>query len=111
MDDKDLYEWAHARVRQLRAFYVHAGVYFAVMLFLFLINAVTRDAAGNDMFGGRMYHHGGGDWWVIWPALGWGVAVAIHGIVVAFGGTGKLDAWADRKAEDLVRREREKSGV
>ena len=111
MQDTDLYNWARARARQLRVFYLHAGLYAVVMAFLLVINAVTRDQPGSYMFGGHMYHHGGGDWWVIWPALGWGVVLAIHSVVVLVGATGKIDAWEDRKAEQLVRRERERSGV
>jgi hypothetical protein len=109
MQDNELYQWAHARARQLRAFYLHAGIYAAVMLFLVVVNAITRDEPGGYMYGGHMYHQMNGDWWVIWPALGWGVIVAIHGIVVALGGTGRLDAWEDRKVEELVRREQQRS--
>jgi hypothetical protein len=111
MNDAELNQWAHARAHQLRTFYVHLAVYVTVMLFLFLLNAVTRDAPSNYMFGGHMYHQPGGDWWVIWPALGWGLAVAIHGVFVFVGGPGKVDTWEDRKAEQLVRREKEKTGA
>jgi hypothetical protein len=109
MKDEDLYRWAHARARQLRGFYVHVGVYVVVMLFLLVINAVTRDQPGSYMFNDHMYHRGGGDWWVVWPALGWGVAVALHGVTVLLGGTGKADAWEARKAEQLIRREQERT--
>jgi choline-glycine betaine transporter len=111
MDETQLQQWARARVRQLRALYLHVGVYVVVMLFLLLINAVTRDTSGSYMFAGHMHHRGGGDWWVIWPALGWGVLVALHAIVVLIGGTGKLDNWEDRKVEELVTRERDRTSV
>ena len=58
-----------------------------------------------------MYHHGGGDGWVMWPATAWGVAVALNAVVVLVGGTGKLDSWEDRRVAELVRREKEKTGV
>ena len=106
MNDSELYQWAHARARQLRVFYLHLGVYAVVIAFLVLINAVTRDNAGSYMFGGHMYHRAGGDWWVIWPALGWGVAVAVHAVVVLVGGTGKVDAWDERKASELIAKEK-----
>ena len=111
MQDQQLYEWARSRARQLRLLYLHIAVYVAVIGFLVLINAVTRDEPGSYMFGGHMYHRGGGDWWVIWPALAWGAVVALHGALVAIGGTGKLDAWEERKAEALMRREKEKTRV
>lgn len=111
MDDEQLYQWARARARQLRMLYLHIGVYVVIMAFLVLINAVTRDQPGSYMFGGHMYHRAGGDWWVIWPAMAWGVVVALHAVTVLLGGTGKLDSWEDRKVADLVRREKDKTPV
>jgi hypothetical protein len=111
MNDSDLYEWAHARARHLRAFYLHAGIYVVVMLFLVMVNAMTRDDAGGYMYRGYMHHRDVGDWWVIWPALGWGVVVAIHGLVVALGGTDRFDVWETRKVEELVRREKARTGA
>jgi hypothetical protein len=111
MKDDELYAWAHQRARQLRAFYVHLGVYLVVMVFLLIVNAVTRDDAGSYLYGDHMYHRDGGDWWVIWPALGWGVAVAIHGVVVGLGASGAIDSWEDRKVEQLVRCEKDRSGT
>lgn len=109
--DQDLRRWALRRARQLRWLYVHAAIYAVVTVGLLLINAVTRDEPGTHMFGGQRFHHGGGDWWVIWPALAWGMAVAIHAVVVLIGGTTRMESWEDRKVEELVRREKERSGV
>lgn len=111
MQDEQLYEWARKRARQLRGLYLHIGFYVVIMGFLLLINAVTRDQPGTYMFGGHMYHRPGGDWWVIWPAMAWGVVVALHAVAVVFGGTGKLDSWEERKVAELVRREQEKTRV
>jgi len=111
VNNDELYAWAHRRARQVRAFYVHLGVFVVVMVFLLAVNAVTRDQAGSYMFDGHMYDRDAGDWWVIWPALGWGLAVAIHGVVVALGAAGAIDAWEDRKAEQLVRREKDRAGT
>jgi len=109
MKDSELYEWAHTRARHIRALYVHAAVYLVVMVFLVIVNAITRDEPGSHMYSGQMYHRGDGDWWVIWPALAWSLAVAIHGIVVALGGRDRFDRWEDRKVAELVRRERERT--
>lgn len=111
MEDEQLYQWARSRARQLRGLYLHIGVYVVIMAFLVLINAVTRDQPGSYMFSGHMYHRAGGDWWVIWPAMGWGVVVALHALAVLLGGTGKLDSWEDRKVAELVRREKDKTTV
>lgn len=52
-------------VRKLKSFYRHLAVYLIVMPLLFWINA--RSAA----------QHG---WWVQWPALGWGLWLALKGV-------------------------------
>ena len=88
MKTTDLLEPAlerHAR-RQAGAklgWYIHTFVYVAVNLMLVLLSAVS------------------GKHWAIFPALGWGLGLAIHGMVVFLvtGGAG-LHAW-------LVQRERE----
>ena len=97
MDDEQLEEWAHARAKQLRDFYTHVGIYAVAMAFLLLLNSITR---GSD-----------GSWWVIWPALGWGIAVAINAVAVLIGGAGKVDTWEERKVEELVRKEKERTKV
>lgn len=111
MEDEELYQRARARVRQLRALYLHIAVYVVIMGFLVLINAVTRDQPGSYMFNEHMYHRAAGDWWVIWPAMAWGVVVALHAAVVLIGGAGKLDSWEERKVDELVRREKDKTTV
>lgn len=111
MPDDEIYRRARARVRQLRALYLHVAFYVIVIGFLVLINAVTRDQPGSYMLGGHMYDRAGGDWWVIWPAMAWGVVVALHAAVVVLGSAGRLDSWEERKIDELVRREKEKSSV
>lgn len=51
-------------VRDIKGFYSHLITYLAVMPFLFLINYLSYS----------------GDFWAIWPALGWGVGVVTHGL-------------------------------
>lgn len=53
---------AEGRALQLRIWSVHAAFYAAVMLGLSVINALTT----------------AGTWWVLWPAWGWGIALALH---------------------------------
>ena len=47
------------------AFRIHRRIYLLVVAFLVVIWALS----------------GGGYFWPIWPAMGWGLAVAIHGVV------------------------------
>ncbi|XZG70959.1 2TM domain-containing protein [Chitinibacteraceae bacterium HSL-7] len=55
-----------AQVRDIKGFYSHALTYAGVMLLLLLINALTSPSY----------------WWVVWPALGWGIGLINHGLNV-----------------------------
>jgi hypothetical protein len=72
------------RIRAKRAFEHHATVYVAVNLFLIAVWALT----------GR-----GGDFWPIWPILGWGVGLGVHYWTVFF---------RRPTSEDEIRREMQK---
>ena len=65
--------------------YVHAFVYAAVNLMLVLLSAVS------------------GKHWAIFPALGWGLGLAIHGMVVFLvtGGAGLRARLVQREREHL----------
>ncbi|MGB0921496.1 MAG: 2TM domain-containing protein [Alphaproteobacteria bacterium] len=52
-------------VRDIKGFYTHALWYAIVIGLLALINLFS-----------------GGSFWVIWPALGWGIGLASHGLSV-----------------------------
>lgn len=75
-------------VRDIRSFYVHAIQYAVVMVVLLVINLWTNPSY----------------LWVIWPALGWGIGVAAHGLSVfevisPFG-----DAWEKRQIDKRLGR-------
>jgi transcriptional regulator with XRE-family HTH domain len=57
---------AFAKVRKLRGFYFHT-VQYAVFIPIL---------AGINYFGGSSYP------WAIWPALGWGIGLLFHGLLV-----------------------------
>jgi len=59
MKDKELRRLAKLRVD----FKIHAAVYIVIILFLAGINYMTTDYP-----------------WFLWPALGWGIAVLLHGL-------------------------------
>jgi hypothetical protein len=63
-DDRLLERRARRRVGMKMGFYIHALVFVLVNLGLFAINNYT-----------------GGERWAIFPLLGWGLGLAIHGIV------------------------------
>ena len=75
-------------VRELRGFYVHAATYFVVISGLAALNFF-----GNST---RL--------WVVWPAVGWGIGLAAHGLsVFAFGGWLGAD-WQERKIREYLDR-------
>lgn len=63
MERSAQYQTARRRATAKYGFYVHAGVYGAVMLLLLAINLITAP----------------GTLWFVWPLMGWGLAVALHG--------------------------------
>lgn len=82
-------------VRQLRACQVHATVFTAGMVFIFLVNFFTNKAAGIT----------GSEWSVWWSALaliGWGLAVAAHGLVVRLSRPGVSSPFREDKQIDKV---------
>ena len=75
---------ARRRAGAKLGWYIHAGVYIAVNLLLALLSAMSD-------------RH-----WAVFPAFGWGIGLAIHGVVVfVLTGGGGLH-------EQLVQRERER---
>ena len=66
MTQSDEYAKARGRAEAKYRFFVHAGVYAAVMVLLVVINLVTSPR----------------EIWFAWPLIGWGFAVALHGVRV-----------------------------
>jgi hypothetical protein len=64
LPDRDLERTARRRAGAKLGWYIHATVFLAVNTMLTLIAA------------------SGGRGWALYPALGWGIGLAIHGFVV-----------------------------
>jgi hypothetical protein len=86
LSSEDLERLAHKRAGAKLGWYVHAAVYLVVNLFLLAISMYG--------FGQRP--------WSIYPLLGWGLGLGLHGISVFFLGAG------GRFRERLVQQERER---
>ncbi len=69
-----LREEAREYVRGLRVFQVHAAVFGAGMAVIFLVNLFTNLAGGIT---GQW-----SAWWSVWAFIGWGLAIAVHGLLV-----------------------------
>ena len=62
-------QWAIGRIRAKRGFWMHLGVYLAVNALMVFIWAAA--SAGN--------------FWPVWPMLGWGIGVVAHAASVFIG--------------------------
>ena len=87
-------ERARRRLVAEKGFYVHLVMYVLVILGLFIINALT----------------GHGRWWFVWPAIGWGIGIAVHALST-FGLIGLLGRdWEERRLKELMEEERRRRG-
>ena len=96
MTDDQRRQEAHAYVRGLRAFYVHAGVFAGSMAIIIAVNVATNLAAG---IAGEWWA-----WWSVWALLGWGLGLTIHGLVVWMSRPGGLygPQWEERQVDKLL---------
>lgn len=85
--DPEVMERARKRVKDVRGFYTHAAIYLIVNLAIFGFDAAD-----------------GGGWHFQWTALGWGVGLLIHGLVVLSGE--RVSRWEDRKTAEVAERMR-----
>lgn len=76
---------ARKRVKELRDFYGHLGIYAVTIAALFVVDLLS-----------------GSGWWFYWPMLGWGIAVAFHGWDVFFQKAFFGAAWEERKMRELL---------
>ncbi len=79
---------ARKQVKEIRAFYISAGMYALVIPCLWILNL---------SIGGRI--------WAYWPTLGWGIGLTIHGLSVFAGGSFFGAEWEEKKVEELMARE------
>jgi 2TM domain len=88
---EEAYRRARRRVRMLRGWYLHALVYACVIAGLWAMYAFSGHAA-------RFV-------WPLPPTLGWGLGLAIHGLVVWLGTSRKGRQWESRKIEQYLHEE------
>lgn len=82
-------------VYQLRVLYSHAAVFASSMVIIFVVNLAVNLAAGLTGYWWA--------WWSGWALLGWGVGIAIHGMVVRIQRPKTLGAsWEERRVDELL---------
>jgi len=72
MNDQDIVRRVEKRVEAKLGFYIHLGAYILVNGIMVAVNLLTSP----------------GEYWFIWPLLGWGVGVLFHGLSVFVFGDG-----------------------
>ena len=83
--DREKYKAAKDHVAALIGFYIHLGVFIAVMVGLFGINYLGSDP-----------------WWVQWPLIGWGLGVVGHACLVFSSRSGSMKEWQQRKIKEQM---------
>jgi hypothetical protein len=98
MNDEDYdqrLEAAKLYVKQLQAFYVHAGFFVIGMIAIIGVNLATNLAAG---IAGEW-----GAWWSVWAFLGWGLGIAVHGLVVRLNRPSSASSdWEQRMVDKVL---------
>lgn len=94
MENKDIdaatYQSIKKQVKDIKAFYLNLSVYGIVIFGLMVINLAT-DATYL---------------WFLWPAFGWGIGVALHGVGVFNLSPFLGRDWEQRKIQELLDKEK-----
>jgi hypothetical protein len=84
MQAQDIDRIARRRAGAKLSWYIHAAVYILVNLLLAVLSASS------------------GRHWAIYPALGWGLGLAVHGAAVFIATSGLMDRLVDQERERLT---------
>lgn len=79
------YEAAKRKVNEIKGLYVHAAIYGFVVVTLFVVDIAT-----------------GSPYWIHWVALGWGLGLAGHYVLVQGSMPSALHEWENRKIKELM---------
>jgi len=94
MEDKNFdateYRNVKKQVKEIKGFYINLMVYALVIFMLMVINLAT-DATYL---------------WFLWPALGWGIGVALHGVGVFNVAPFLGRDWEERKIKELLEKDK-----
>jgi 2TM domain len=93
MTPEDIDRLARKRAGAKLGWYIHAGVYVLVNIVLFVMASQAVDMGRRP--------------WNIYPALGWGLGLVLHGVSVFVLGTGSglRERMVQREKEALLRRQ------
>ena len=92
MENNEVYKDAKRKARALKEFYSHLSTYLTVNGIFLLINYLTSP----------------GEWWALYPLIGWGVCLTIHGLDTIVKVYGIWDKWEDNKVDEFMRQDLDK---
>jgi hypothetical protein len=81
------YERAKKRVEELKEYYSHLAIYLIVNGVLFAVDYLSGEG-----------------WWFYWPALFWGIGLAIHTFTTFVSDGPFGHNWEERKIRELMDR-------
>lgn len=88
LKEKNVFRKANMKAKKLREFYSHLRTYLIVNLLFLIINQIENS----------------GEWWVLYPVIGWGFCLTIHAIDAFSPFKDYDDDWEERKIRELVER-------
>ncbi|MBL8522753.1 MAG: 2TM domain-containing protein [Betaproteobacteria bacterium] len=104
------------RVHRLAEFYRHLVSFVLAIGLMWIANAFMLMNAGmlshfSISNGAIVFSEASAklrwfSWWAIWPTLGWGIGIIIHGITVLPFWHFFSQEWEDRKVRELMERDR-----
>ncbi len=90
MSEREIY--IRRRVKRLAEFYRHLTMYVIIMSVIWIGSLVLMKKAPAAWW----------QWWQIWPTVGWGLSVLVHGLsVLPRYGFFSLD-WEQKKVRELL---------
>ncbi|HXX35933.1 MAG TPA: 2TM domain-containing protein [Thermodesulfobacteriota bacterium] len=89
MEKDETYQRARKRVEAKIGFYIHLAVYIGVNILLIIINLLTSPQY----------------LWFIWPVIGWGVGIFLHGTATFIFSGRKFKEVRDRMIEKEIKRQ------
>lgn len=99
--EKEKYERAKKKVKDLKGFYNHLIIYLIINSFLLLINMGILSAG---IFNLRLPS---------WSAMGtpffWGIGLAVHAVMVFHDNFSFLKNWEDRKIKEIMDKEEQEA--
>lgn len=88
--DSEEYIRAKRIAKKQREFYSHLRTYIIVNALFFIINLITAP----------------GEWWILFPVIGWGFCLAIHAVDALSPFKDRDNEWEKKKTEELIRKYR-----